>query len=127
MLTYYFDVYAHFKKDIDVDAIEKEIGKKAYKKVSLKDSKGSAEHKCAKISFRTNESHDVYVGELFSQFVESTKSLFGVINKYLNDYEGTLTFCIVFTNFGENPSINLSNKTMSTLSDMGANFDIDFI
>ena len=127
MLTYYFYVSAHFKKDVDVDVIENAVGKKAHKKVFLKDSKGSSERKSAKISYKTSEKHDVFVGEVFDKFVESTSSLFGVIKKYLEEYDGVLTFCIVFTNLGEKPSINMSNKTMSILSNMGADFDIDFI
>jgi len=123
--TFYFSINAHFGKDYDVSKLENIFGFKADKLIYLKDSLGP--NPSAKFLYRTKNFEEIYSDKLFEEFVEGIYNKANKIKEELDSNNGRLTFCIVFTNFVAKPCLYLSNKTLSQLSEMGANYDVDFI
>ena len=122
---YHFSLHLNFKKDVDVDKLEKQFGLSAYKKTFLKDCKGP--QKCAKIWFRTNEFTDVNTDEKIEKFTEKIFDNFKNLKQILNEEEGSARFSLVFTETNERPIIGLTLKTIERFKELGLSFDVDFV
>ena len=81
----------------------------------------------AKYYYRTKEFNDINVNELFEQFINTIYSKVNLIKTEIENNNGKLNICIVFTNFVEKPCLYMSNNTLTQLSELGASYDIDFI
>ena len=122
---FYFSIKLSFKKDCNLENIKDLIKLKPYKLINYKDSKGPS--KSSKIIFKTDEFEEIYTDEIFKAFILSFKDNFKNLKEILKDNEGTCYFSIVFTALNDKPCIGLSNEIMTILSDLGANYDVDFI
>lgn len=124
-VTFHISAFLEFNKDADVEKIEKELGLKAHKLTYLKDAEECC--KTAKIWYKTKDCNSILAGETFDEFIESIKDKFKNLPNILERENGGCTFSIIFTEVNEFPSISLSQKTIETLSNWHADFDVDFI
>ena len=85
MNKYHFSLHIFFKQDCDVNALEKIIGIKAYKKVLLKDSVGK--NKSAKLWIRTKQEKSPDTVERLSKFISKMQPTFLLLQDYLNKFE----------------------------------------
>ena len=123
--TFHFSISAHFKKDYDVAKLEKIWGVKARKLTYIKDSISPVPS--AKFLYSTKSFEAIYTDELFEEFVEAIYNKAPNIKEEIESNNGILTFCIIFTDLKDKPCLYMSNKTLTLLSKMGANFDVDII
>ena len=123
--NFYFSLSAHFKKDYDVSKLEKLLGVKATKLTYLKDSVSPVPS--AKFLFKTKTFEDIYTDKLFEEFVETIYKKAPNIKDEITSNNGDLSFCIVFTDFKSKPSLYMSNRTLTLLSNMGADYAVDII
>lgn len=123
--SYHFSLHLSFKKDVDVDKLEKQFGLTAYKKTYLKDAKGP--EKCAKIWFRTNDFTEVNTDEMIEKFAEKIFDKFKDLKQILSEQDGKAYFGLVFTQVKERPVIALTYKTIKMFEQLGFSFDVDFV
>ena len=122
---FYFTISLSFNKDCNLDNLEKQFGIKAYKKINLNESKAPV--KQAKLIFKTDEFEEIYTDEIFEKFVLNCKDNFKGLKEILNENDGVCYFNIVFTSLKDKPCLSMNNVVLTTLSELGASFDVDFI
>lgn len=122
--TYHFSLHLNFKKDVDVDLIEKHFKLQAYKKTFLKDSKGN--EKTAKIWYKSKDYTDVYTDEAIEKFAINMLQNFDDLKGILTKNDGEATFTLYFTETKERPVIALTFKTIQIFEKLGLSFDVDF-
>ena len=125
MNSYYFTLSLRVYEDIDIYEIEKKLGIKATKLTTFKNSLGK--NKSAKLYIKTKEFSNIYTDEDFSKFVNVFANKKDILNEIQNKYKTELIFCVVFTSFKEKPCLSLNKDTIKLLSELNANYDIDFV
>lgn len=127
MSKFYFEFVIKSKTDFNVAGLQDKFGINATKLVSLKDSKGSEANKSAKFFYKTKEYEDDFADELFENFVLKAKEKLVGIKEILEENDGKMSFCIVYTETEESPKACLSSEVISALAEMGAYFETDII
>ena len=125
--TYHFSLHLNFKKDIDVEKLEKMFKIKAFKLTSLKDSKGDAEHKRAKIWYKSADFNEINVDEHIEKFMSKIFENFKGLKELLKEFDGRAIFSLIFTQMTERPIIALTSKTIDMLGKLGLSFEVDFV
>ena len=121
---YYFEFALYFEKDYDVSKLENILDIKPSKIVKLNESKGDI--KTAKFIFRTEELDNIYTDDEFKNFVFLYKDKLSALSSIIEENKGRLAFYIVFTQIQDNPVINLDKDTIHIISDLNADFEIDY-
>ena len=124
-LKYHFSFCLYFKKDANVEELEKLFGIKAYKLTKLSEAKST--NKRASIWYRTEDFTSVMIGECFDNFVEKIKDNFVELPQVLQQFEGECEFSVVVDEMDEKPSISINENTIKTLAYFGASYDVDFL
>lgn len=124
MNKYHFSLHIFFKQDCDVNALEKIIGIKAYKKVLLKDSVGK--NKSAKLWIRTKQEKSPDTVERLSKFISKMQPTFLLLQDYLSKFDGTCTLTLYFDEINQKPCISLPVDSLKILAENNINFDVDF-
>ena len=124
MNKYHFSLHIFFKQDCDVNALEKIIGIKAYKKVLLKDSVGK--NKSAKLWIRTKQEKSPDTVERLSKFISKMQPTFLLLQDYLSKFDGTCTLTLYFDEINQKPFIILTVDSLKIFADNNINFDVDF-
>ena len=124
-VKYHFSFHIRFVKDFDVFSLSKKFNLEPYKLTLLKDSKGT--NKTAKMWYRTKDITNIYTGDEFEKFVIKINEIFKGINEYLDLYDGSCEFCIIFTELNEKPCIDITKKTINALNELKASVDFDFL
>ena len=123
--SYHISLHLSFKKDVDVDELERHFGIEAHKKISFLDSKGP--HKAAKIWYRSKESTNVNTDQAIESFTRHIFEYFGDLKEVLANNNGQATFSLIFTKTNERPIIGLTPATISMFEKLGVAFDVDFM
>ena len=123
--SYHISLHLDFKKDVDVNEIEKHFGIEAYKKTSFVDSKGP--HKAAKIWYRSKESTSINTDMAIESFTRHIFEYFVDLKKVLAENSGKATFGLIFTKTNERPIIALTPATIEMFAKLGVSFDVDFM
>ena len=121
---YHFSLHLQFKKDCDVNALEKEFGYTAYRKNLLAQSKGK--NKTAKLWFKTKNMDAPNTYERFVAFLNRLEDKLPLIKKYNELYDGFTTLTIYFDELHAKPFIKLAAEDMKKLGSAGIAFDVDF-
>ena len=121
---YHFSIHLQFKKDCDVNMIEKEIGLTAYRKNNLTESVGK--NKTAKLWFKTDDFTLSDVFSVLDNFIKTFETKFSLINKFNQTFDGNTTFTLYFEDCKIKPFIKLSPKSMEILSKNNIFFEVDF-
>lgn len=121
---YHFSLHLHFQKDCDVDKLEKIIGLQAYRKNTLKESKG--QNKTAKLWFKTSDYDNPDTYAVFEKVLSKMKEKLEIIKLANEKFDGKTTFTLYFDELNQKPYIRLSKEDMELLSKNGISFDVDF-
>lgn len=122
--SYHFSLHLKFKKDIDVDAVEKYFGIKAYKKTTYKDSKGK--EKTAKIWYKSKEFIDVNTHLVLEKFAQNMVVHLNDLKSFLIANDGVAIFTLYFTSAKERPIIELTPTVIGIFQKLGVSFEVDF-
>lgn len=121
---YHFSLHLQFKKDCDVNALEKEFACTAYRKNLLAQSKGK--NKTAKLWFKTKNMDAPNTYERFVAFLNRLEDKLPLIKKYNELYDGFTTLTIYFDELHAKPFVRLAAEDMKKLGSAGITFDVDF-
>ena len=121
---YYFEFSLNFEKDFNVSELESVLGLKASKLVSYENSK--AENKTAKFIFKTEEISEIYTDFEFKKFLNTYKDKLKCVTSLLKSNNGTLNFCIVFTELKDKPILSLDKESIQILAELNADFEVDY-
>lgn len=121
---YYFEFAIYFDNDYDVGLLENLLGVTASRMTQYKDSKG--DDKKAKFIFKTEILNEVYPDYEFKKFVKVHFEKLKNILSVLNENNGSLAFYIVFTELYDKPIVSLDKETIHMLSELDADFDVDY-
>ena len=124
MNKYHFTLFYSFKKDIDIDLFEKVVGVKAYKKNSLKDSKGL--NKSAKYWIKTEDFSNPDSAMELEKFIKQIEPKLVLTQPFLKQYDGFVRITLYFNETKDKPYIALSPESMKILSENNVKFDVDF-
>ena len=124
MNKYHFTLFYSFKKDIDIDLFEKVVGVKAYKKNSLKDSKGL--NKSAKYWIKTEDFSNPDSANELEKFIKQVEPKLVLTQPFLKQYDGFVRITLYFNETKDKPYIALSPESMKILSENNVKFDVDF-
>lgn len=127
MNRYYFSMFLSFKKDIDLDKLEKVLNLNATEKTALKDSYGEFHEKEASFYYRTEEMTEIYSDDEFEKFLFNLSKNLSPLPEIMNEYDGECSFCMVFTKTDNAPCISLSKEAINFLGQLNARFDVDFV
>ena len=122
--SYHFSLHLNFKRDIDVDAVEKHFGIKAYKKTAYKDSKDK--EKIAKIWYKSKEYTDVNTHLVLEKFAQNMATYLKDLKNFLAANDGSAIFTLYFTSAKERPIIELTPTVIDIFQKLGASFEVDF-
>lgn len=124
MNKYHFTLFYSFKKNIDIDLFEKVVGVRAYKKNSLKDSKGI--NKSAKYWIKTEDFSNPDSAMELEKFIKQVEPKLVLTQPFLKQYDGFVRITLYFNETKDKPYIALSPESMKILSENNVKFDVDF-
>lgn len=122
---YHFSLFLSFKKDVDLQKLEKLLNIHATKITPLKDSVGKI--KTAKMWFKTRNFKNANCHLTFEKFLISLYDSLKNIKTILEEFQGELWIDIVFTKSSSAPSICYTKNAIKYLSLYNANSCVDFI
>ena len=122
--AYHFSLHLRFKRDIDVEAVEKHFEIKAHKKTAYKDSKGK--EKMAKLWYKSKEFTDVNTHLVLEKFVQNMATHLKDLKNFLASNDGSATFTLYFTSAKERPIIELTPTAIDIFQKLGLSFEVDF-
>ena len=121
---YHFTLFYAFKKDINIDLFEKAMGVKAYRKNSLKDSKG--QNKSAKYWIKTQDFTNPDSAMELEKFIKQIGPKLALSQPYLEQYDGFVRITMYFDEIKDKPYIALSPESIKILAQNNVKFDVDF-
>ena len=124
MNKYHFTLFYSFKKEIDIDLFVKVVGVKAYKKNSLRDSKGL--NKSAKYWIKTEDFSNPDSAMELEKFIKQIEPKLVLTHPFLKQYDGFVRITLYFNETKDKPYIALSPESMKILSENNVKFDVDF-
>jgi len=122
--SYHFSLHLNFKKDIDVEAVEKHFEIKVHKKTAYKDSKGK--EKTAKIWYKSKEYTDVNTHLVLEAFAQNMATHLKDLKNFLAANDGSAIFTLYFTSAKERPIIELTPTVIDIFQKLGVSFEVDF-
>lgn len=124
MNKYHISLHLQFKKDCDVNKIEKFLGIESYRKNLLKDSVG--ENKTAKLWFKTIDYTNPDTYKVLCGFIKELSPKLSLVKEMINEFDGKATLTLYFEEFHDKPYIKLDYEEMNILSQNKIDFDVDF-
>jgi len=141
--TYYFEFILEFKNDYDVKSLENILKLKPYSVITLSESKqklskgthydesgnphSAVELASAKFTYRTEYFNEINISKPFDEFLNNVKDNLIKIQSILNENQGSISFCTVFTSLDEKPYLYLSKDAIQILSSLNADLDTDYV
>lgn len=122
--SYHFSLHLHFRKDVNVEAVENHFGVKAYKRTAFNDFKGK--EKMAKLWYRTKEFTDVNTHLVLEKYAQKMATNFKDLKDFLASNDGNAMLTLYFTSAKERPIIELTPVTIDILQKLGLSFEVDF-
>lgn len=124
MNKYHFTLSIQFDKDYPVSELKNILNLEPTSITPFNQSLGSK--KSAKFTLTTKTLTNIYTDEMFEKFLLSIKDNLKQLPEILEKNQGYCSFRIVFEEFDEKPCISLNYETIKILSDLHANYDVDF-